>query len=77
LGGRIDMMPISELYFEKLKADQPVEMVTVLSAQPMGIACEKNFPDDLRARMQAALDKLIADGDQKQIFLKYGMNLSE
>ncbi|MBY3084799.1 transporter substrate-binding domain-containing protein [Rhizobium laguerreae] len=77
LGGRIDMMPISELYFEKLKADQPVELVTVLSAQPMGIACEKNFPDDLLASMQAALDKLIADGDQKQIFLKYGMNLSE
>ncbi|MFW8644677.1 hypothetical protein ACOJBO_28690 [Rhizobium beringeri] len=43
----------------------------------MGIACEKNFPADLLARMQAALDKLIADGDQKQIFLKYGMNLSE
>ncbi|MBY3133115.1 substrate-binding periplasmic protein [Rhizobium laguerreae] len=77
LGGRIDMMPISELYFEKLKADQPVELATVLSAQPMGIACEKNFPDDLLASMQAALDKLIADGDQKQIFLKYGMNLSE
>ena len=77
LSGRIDMMPISELYFDKLKADQPVEMVTVLSAQPMGIACEKSFPDDLRAKMQAALDKLIADGDQKQIFQKYGMNLSD
>lgn len=77
LNGRIDMMPISELYFDKLKADQPVEMVTVLSAQPMGIACEKSFPDDLRAKMQAALDKLIADGDQKQIYLKYGMNLAD
>jgi polar amino acid transport system substrate-binding protein len=43
----------------------------------MGIACEKSFPDDLRAKMQAALDKLIADGDQKKIFLKYGMNLSD
>ncbi|PCK88559.1 ABC transporter substrate-binding protein [Rhizobium sophoriradicis] len=77
LSGRIDMMPISELYFDKLKADQPVEMVTVLSAQPMGIACEKGFPDDLRAKMQSALDKLIADGEQKKIFLKYGMNLSD
>lgn len=76
LGGRIDMMPISELYFDKLKADQPLEMVTVLSSQPMGIACEKSFPDDLLARMQAALDKLIANGDQKQIFLKYGLHLS-
>jgi polar amino acid transport system substrate-binding protein len=75
LGGRIDMMPISELYFHKLKADQPLEMVTVLSSQPMGIACEKNFPDDLLGRMQAALDKLIASGEQKQIFLKYGLHL--
>ncbi|OWV70087.1 ABC transporter substrate-binding protein [Rhizobium sp. R634] len=77
LSGRIDMMPISELYYDKLKADQPVEMVTILSAQPMGIACEKSFPDDLRAKMQSALDKLIADGDQKKIFQKYGMNLSD
>ena len=75
LNGRIDMMPISELYFDKLKADQPLEMVTVLSSQPMGIACEKNFPDDLLARMQASLDKLIASGEQKQIFLKYGLHL--
>ncbi|MBX4955478.1 substrate-binding periplasmic protein [Rhizobium lentis] len=77
LSGRIDMMPISELYFEKLKGDQPLEMVTVLSSQPMGIACEKSFPEDLRAKMQAALDVLIANGEQKKIFLKYGMDLSE
>lgn len=75
LGGRIDMMPISELYFDKLKADQPLEMVTVLSTQPMGIACEKSFPDDLLAKMQAALNKVISDGDQKAIFLKYGLQL--
>jgi polar amino acid transport system substrate-binding protein len=75
LGGRIDMMPISELYFDKLKQDQPLEMVTVLSTQPMGIACQKDFPDDLLRKMQASLDKLIADGTQKQIFLKYGLNL--
>ncbi len=75
LGGRIDMMPISELYFEKLKADQPVEVVTTLSSQPMGIACHKDFPSDLQVRMQTALDKLIADGTQKEIFLKYGLHL--
>ncbi|MEX2691787.1 substrate-binding periplasmic protein [Rhizobium mongolense] len=75
LGGRIDMMPISELYFEKLKADQPVEMVTILSSQPMGIACNRDFPSDLQVRMQTALDKLIADGTQKEIFLKYGLHL--
>jgi polar amino acid transport system substrate-binding protein len=75
LGGRIDMMPISEVYFGKLKDEQPVEVVTTLSSQPMGIACEKNFPDDLIARMQAALDRLIASGEQKAIFRKYGLQL--
>jgi len=75
LGGRIDMMPISELYFDKLKQEPPLEMVTVLSTQPMGIACQKDFPDDLRRRMQVALDKLIADGTQRQIFQKYGLTL--
>ena len=68
-------MPISELYFDKLKQEQPLEMVTVLSTQPMGIACQKDFPDDLRRRMQVALDKLIADGTQRQIFQKYGLTL--
>jgi polar amino acid transport system substrate-binding protein len=75
LGGRIDMMPISELYFDKLKQEQPLEMVTVLSTQPMGVACQKDFPEDLRRRMQVALDKLIADGTQRQIFKKYGLTL--
>ncbi|WP_454850162.1 substrate-binding periplasmic protein [Rhizobium binxianense] len=75
LGGRIDMMPISEVYFDKLKDEQPLEVVTTLSSQPMGIACERNFPDDLIARMQAALDRLIASGEQRAIFRKYGLQL--
>lgn len=74
LNGRIDMMPISEIYFIKLKTEQPLEKVTVLSTQPMGIACEKNFPNDLLAKMQEALDKLIADGTQKTIFTRYGLS---
>ncbi len=77
LNGRIDMMPISELYFDKLKTEQPLEKVTVLSSQPMGIACERNFPSDLLTKMQAALDKLIADGTQKAIFAKYGLNSAD
>jgi len=75
LGGRIDMMPISELYFNKLKQEQPLEMVTVLSTQPMGIACQKDFPDELRRKMQVSLDKLITDGTQREIFRKYGLDL--
>lgn len=77
LSGRIDMMPISEIYFGKLKAEQPLEKLTVLSSQPMGIACEKNFPSELLAKMQAALDKLIANGTQQTILTKYGLNSAD
>ncbi|KQV64643.1 transporter substrate-binding domain-containing protein [Rhizobium sp. Root1220] len=77
LNGRVDMMPISEIYFAKLKAEQPIEKVTTLSSQPMGIACEKGFPSDLLTKMQAALDRLIADGTQEAIFMKYGLRPSD
>lgn len=78
MSDRIDLMPISEFYFDKLKAEgNAVEKVTILSQQPMGIACQKDFPTDLLNRMQAALNALIADGTQKQIFLKYGLHLSD
>lgn len=78
MSDRIDLMPISEIYFDKLKKEgNAVEKVTVLSEQPMAIACQKDFPEDLRQRMQAALDRLIADGTQKQIFLKYGLHLGD
>ncbi|MBM7049794.1 MULTISPECIES: ABC transporter substrate-binding protein [Rhizobium] len=78
MSDRVDLMPISESYFDKLKKDgNAVEKVTILSQQPMGIACQKDFPDDLRSRMQTALDALIADGTQTRIFLKYGLHLGE
>ncbi|TXH81090.1 MAG: transporter substrate-binding domain-containing protein [Rhizobium sp.] len=78
MSDRIDLMPISEFYFDKLKADgNAIEKVTVLSQQPMGIACQKDFPSDLLNRMQAALNTLIADGTQREIFLKYGLHLGD
>jgi polar amino acid transport system substrate-binding protein len=57
-----------------MQADQPLVKIALLSSLSLGIACEKNFPDDLRARMQSALDALIADGTQKTIFAKYGLH---
>ncbi|MGV1789282.1 substrate-binding periplasmic protein [Rhizobium sp. A37_96] len=78
MSDRIDLMPISEFYFDKLKAEgNAVEKVTVLSQQPMGIACQKDFPTDLLNKMQTALNALIANGTQKQIFLKYGLHLGD
>ncbi|SCB09846.1 substrate-binding periplasmic protein [Rhizobium hainanense] len=78
MSDRIDLMPISEFYFDKLKKEgNAVEKVTLLSQQPMGIACHKDFPAELLNRMQAALNALVADGTQKQIFLKYGLHLGD
>lgn len=76
LSDRIDIMPISEPYFDRLKQEnQPVEQVAVLTALPIGIACNKDFPEPILHRMQSALDTLIADGTQKKIFREYGMHL--
>jgi polar amino acid transport system substrate-binding protein len=76
MNDRIELMPISALYYDRLiKEGQPVERVLTLSEQTTGIACQKDFPEDLRQKMQAALDGLIADGTQKKIFLQYGMQL--
>lgn len=76
MSDRIDIMPVSELYFERMKQEgQPVEEVAVLSANPVGIACQKDFPDALLHKMQTALDTMIADGTQKKILVEYGMQL--
>lgn len=76
MSDRIDLMPISEFYFDKLKQEgQPIEKVVPFSQQPLAVACQKDFPNELQKKMQTALDKLIADGTQKSIFLKYGLHL--
>ena len=73
---RIDLMPMSELYYDKLVKDgEPFEKVVVLSEQPMGIACQKDFPNELLQKMQTSLDGLIADGRQQAVFQQYGMRL--
>jgi polar amino acid transport system substrate-binding protein len=74
LNGRIDIMPISGLYLEKMKADQSLVQIALLSSVSLGIACEKSFPDNLRTRMQDALNKLIADGTQRAILIRYGLH---
>jgi polar amino acid transport system substrate-binding protein len=76
LSDRIDLMPISESNLEKLKQDgQPVEGVMTFAEHSVGIACQKDFPDDLLGKMQNALNKLISDGTQKSIFLQYGLHV--
>lgn len=76
LSGRIDMMPVSESKFEKLKQDgQPVESVMTFAEHPVSIACQKDFPDELLGKMQNALNDLISDGTQKSLFRQYGLHV--
>ncbi|RWX78627.1 transporter substrate-binding domain-containing protein [Neorhizobium lilium] len=78
LGDRIDMMPMSESVYDKLKTDgNPIEKVIVLTEQQLGIACNRNIPDDIIARMQSNLTKMIADGTQRAVEKKYGINRSQ
>ncbi|MFN4207451.1 MAG: substrate-binding periplasmic protein [Agrobacterium albertimagni] len=74
---RIDLMPISEQhYIELLEKGIDLEAQFVFSEQKFAIACNVNFPADLLARMQGALDKLISDGTQAEIFETYDLRYS-
>ena len=74
--GRIDLMPIAEDYYVKLRRDgTQIEKVLVLSEQIYSIACNKAVPDEKIRKMQASLDKLIADGTQAALFKKYGLDI--
>lgn len=74
---RIDLMPISEQhYIELQEKGEELEAQFVFSEQKFAIACNANFPEDLLARMQGALDKLIADGTQAEIFETYNLRYS-
>lgn len=74
--GRVDLMPIAEDYYLKLRKDgTEIEKVLVLSEQIYSLACNKAVPDGEIARMQAALDAMIADGTQAKIFRQYGLDV--
>ncbi|MCM2291222.1 ABC transporter substrate-binding protein [Allorhizobium sp. BGMRC 0089] len=72
--GRIDLMPISEKFYQKLvKEGHPVKQQFVLTEQKFAIACNKDVPDRLIEKMQANLNRLIANGTQAKIFKTYGL----
>lgn len=75
MSGRIDLMPMSEKYYEKLKRDgASIESVMTLSESTYAIACNPSVSDSTIASMQQALNKLIADGTQRQIYDAYGID---
>jgi polar amino acid transport system substrate-binding protein len=73
--GRIDLMPLDEQHYVALeKAGEPIEVKFIFTQQTFSLACHPDFPEDLRLRMQAALDALIADGTQAKILASYGLD---
>jgi polar amino acid transport system substrate-binding protein len=72
--GRIDLIPLSEKFFHDLVArGHPLEEQFILTQQTFSLACSKSVPDALIAKMQASLNKLIANGQQKAVFKQYGL----
>lgn len=71
---RIDMAPMSENIYEKLKSEgKPVEIALPFSENHLGLACNKQMPDTLITRMQEALDALIREKSQDEILTRYGL----
>ncbi|MBC2774301.1 transporter substrate-binding domain-containing protein [Rhizobium sp. AQ_MP] len=74
---RVDLMPISEQHYIELREmGTDLEAQFVFSEQKFAVACNLSFPDELLARMQGALDTLIADGTQAEIFDTYNLRYS-
>lgn len=77
LVGRIDLMVTSEKTFEAMRDEgKALEPALVLEGKLYGFACNLGLPDAVVEKMQAELKKLIADGTQDQIFVKYGLRLN-
>ncbi|MDO1582331.1 substrate-binding periplasmic protein [Rhizobium oryzicola] len=71
---RIDLMTIRAATYRKLKREfQPLRAVLTLTDQEFGIACNKNIPDKVIAKLRAGLDRIRADGTMRSIFTKYGI----
>jgi len=74
LSGRIDLMPTSLKTFESMiAAGQPVEKAMVMDGQIFGLACNRQMPEAIHARLQAELDKLVLEGGQDRIFAAHGL----
>lgn len=72
--GRIDLMPISEIYYDKLRREgAPIKSVLLLAEDIYAIACNKTVPDTTITRLQKSLDTLIASGSQEKIYEQYGL----
>ncbi|MCD2176362.1 substrate-binding periplasmic protein [Rhizobium sp. C1] len=78
MSGRIDLMPMSEKYYDQLKRDgADIESVITLSESTYSIACNRNTKDSMILRLQQVLNNLIAEGTQRRILDTYGVASDE
>lgn len=72
LADRIDLIAVSADFYEALKQDGvPVEVALLLEETKDGIACNLNTDPTKIAKMQDALNEMIADGTQDKILSAY------
>ncbi|WP_377290084.1 substrate-binding periplasmic protein [Rhizobium sp. SG2393] len=72
--GRIDMTVMADGMIENARKQRPkLEKVMPIVRSTFGMACNKAVDDEVIARLNTALGRLIADGRQNQILDRYGM----
>ena len=72
LSGRVELIIMTRTTYESLRQKgEQIEAVLDLEGTRAGIACNLGVPDRTITRMQAELDKLIADGTQAAIYKRY------
>jgi len=70
--GRIDMMAVSEAFYNSLKKDgKDVDLAVVLSETVLSMACNPATDAGNVKKMQDALKAMIDDGTQAKILAKY------
>lgn len=74
MSGRVDLAITASAAFEAEKAKgQGLEVVLSMPAAIYALACSRDVPDRIIASLQMELNKLILDGTQDQIYMRYGM----
>ena len=75
MNGRIDLMPISEKYYETLHREGVgVEPVLTLAENVYSLACNPAVSDETIANLQSKLNDVISSGKQEALFDKYGLS---
>lgn len=78
VSGRIDMMPMSESTFRRLRSsDSSFRQVAILDERRLGLACNLAVPASMIDALQRQLDILISDGTQRSLYIKHGLIIRE